>query len=167
MLTETIRTHRLFPVFCLTVPSIGMGSIFTLGGTAALAWELPHDPFVPFKKPAELLHRRKDKLGVTNNSGWSSNGGKLMMKNGLKKTQSTKLSPISYFPSNKGALKTDYKTIFYKKPAQPQSLITYGYKEPVTSYKQPVTTYLHPVYHEVHRRTRRELYGKLEKFFKA
>lgn len=159
-------------MFCLTVPSIGMGNIFTLGGTAALAWELPHDPFVPFKKPAELLHRRKDKLGVTH-SGWNSNGGKLMMKNGQKKTQSTKLSPVSYFPSNKGVLskpavlKTDYKTIFYKKQQQPQSLITYGYKEPVTSYKQPVTTYLHPVYHEVHRRTRRELYGKLEKFFKA
>lgn len=158
-----------------------MGKIFTLGGTAALAWELPHDPFVPFKKPAELLHRRKDKLGTTTND-WNSNGGKLMMTNNFKKahhSQSvpTKLSPVSYFPSNNGVLfskpvlKTDYKTIFYKKQ-QPQSFITYGqpvggYKEPVTSYKQPVTTYLHPVYHEVHRRTRRELYGKLEKFFKA
>lgn len=146
-----------------------MGKIFTLGGTAALAWELPHDPFVPFKKPAELLHRRKDKLGVTH-SDWNSNTGKLTMTKSQQQ-KPTKLSPISYFPSNKAGvlnkptLKTDYKTIFYKK--QPQSFITYGYKEPVTSYKQPVTTYLHPVYHEVHRRTRRELYGKLEKFFKA
>lgn len=148
-----------------------MGKIFTLGGTAALAWELPHDPFVPFKKPAELLHRRKDKVGAAH-SGWTANGGKLMMTNSLKKAHpgqlisTTKLSPIPY-------KKTDYKTIFYKNTwKQPQTLITYsqpvgGYKEPVTSYKQPVTTYLHPVYHEVHRRTRRELYGKLEKFFKA
>lgn len=158
-----------------------MGKIFTLGGTAALAWELPHDPFVPFRKPAELLHRRKDKVGATH-SDWSTNGGKLMMTNSLKKAHqsqliSTKLSPISYFPSkgasSKPVMKTDYRTIFYKNNwKQPQTLITYshptgGYKEPVTSYKQPVTTYLHPVYHEVHRRTRRELYGKLEKFFKA
>lgn len=157
---------RLFPVFCLTVPSVGMGKIFTLGGTAALAWELPHDPFVPFKKPAELLHRRKDKIGdvVT---GWNSNGGKLMMTNNIKKTQSTKLSPISYYSASKGIsskLKTDYRTIFYKNPSQ--SFIN-AYNQPIHSYKQPVTTYLHPVYHEVHRRTRRELYGKLEKFFKA
>lgn len=149
-----------------------MGKIFTLGGTAALAWELPHDPFVPFRKPAELLHRRKDKVGVTH-SGWNSNSGKLMMTNNLKKAHqngqliSTKLSPISYFPSSS---KADYKTIFYKN--QPQSYRTYnqqfsGYKQTIKNYKQPVTTYLHPVYHEVHRRTRRELYAKLEKFFKA
>lgn len=154
-----------------------MGKIFTLGGTAALAWELPHDPFVPFRKPAELLHRRKDKVGATH-SDWSAKGGKLMMTNSLKKAHqgqlvSTKLSPISYLPS-KPSMKTDYKTIFYKNnwKQQPQTLITYsqpvsGYKDPVSGYQQPVTTYLHPVYHEVHRRTRRELYGKLEKFFKA
>lgn len=152
-----------------------MGKIFTLGGTAALAWELPHDPFVPFRKPAELLHRRKDKVGASH-SGWATNGGKLMMTNSLKKAHqgqliSTKLSPISYFPSSSSA-KTDYRTIFYKDSwKQPQTSITYsrpGYKkQPVSSYNQPVTTYLHPVYHEVHRRTRRELYGKLEKFFKA
>lgn len=28
-------------VYCLTMPSVGVGQIFTFGATAALAWELP------------------------------------------------------------------------------------------------------------------------------
>jgi hypothetical protein len=33
--------------------------------------------------------------------------------------------------------------------------------------KEPVTTYLHPVYHKVYRRTRRDLYAKIEGLFTA
>ncbi|CAH0553704.1 unnamed protein product [Brassicogethes aeneus] len=57
-------------VYCLTIPSVGMGQIFTLGATAALAWELPHDPMAPFRKPAEVLHRI-DKDGDHSSGGWS------------------------------------------------------------------------------------------------
>lgn len=31
----------MIPVYCLTMPSVGVGQIFTVGATAALAWELP------------------------------------------------------------------------------------------------------------------------------
>lgn len=49
-----------------------MGSIFTLGSTAALAWELPHDPFIPFRKKSELLHRSDTK---SNNDDKNVSGG--------------------------------------------------------------------------------------------
>lgn len=32
-------------------------------------------------------------------------------------------------------------------------------------YSEPITTYLHPVYHKIYRRTRRDLYAKIEKLF--
>lgn len=57
-------------VYCLTIPSLGVGQIFTLGATAALAWELPHDPVAPYRKPAEVLHRI-DEGEQTSSGGWT------------------------------------------------------------------------------------------------
>lgn len=34
------------------------GGFFTMGVTAGLAYELPHKRTVPFRKPAEVYHRR-------------------------------------------------------------------------------------------------------------
>lgn len=42
------------------MPSLGMGKIFTIGATAAVAWELPHNPLAPFRRPSELLHRNDE-----------------------------------------------------------------------------------------------------------
>ena len=47
-----------------------MGQIFTVGSTVALAWELPHDPFVPFRRQSELLHRI-DKPEKHTSGGWT------------------------------------------------------------------------------------------------
>ncbi|KAI5643898.1 DM4/DM12 family domain-containing protein [Phthorimaea operculella] len=48
-------------VFCNTFPSINViGDIILFGYTAALAYELPQDPYSPFDHKADPLHRRVD-----------------------------------------------------------------------------------------------------------
>ncbi|CAD0202323.1 unnamed protein product [Chrysodeixis includens] len=48
-------------VFCTTYAMIfRIGDIFLYGSTAALAWELPQDPYSPFRHHADPLHRRVD-----------------------------------------------------------------------------------------------------------
>ncbi|CAH2267627.1 jg27899 [Pararge aegeria aegeria] len=52
---------RLDPIFCTTYPAlITIGDIFLWGTTAALAFELPQDPYSPFNHKADPLHRRMD-----------------------------------------------------------------------------------------------------------
>lgn len=34
----------------MTIPTLGMGNIFSISTTAALAWELPHESTLPYKK---------------------------------------------------------------------------------------------------------------------
>ncbi|XP_047995910.1 uncharacterized protein LOC125233824 [Leguminivora glycinivorella] len=48
-------------VFCLSFPTIfDIGDIFQFGYTAALAYELPQDPYSPAMHHADPLHRRVD-----------------------------------------------------------------------------------------------------------
>ncbi|CAH0718160.1 unnamed protein product, partial [Brenthis ino] len=48
-------------VFCTTYPSVSViGDIILWGNTAALAFELPQDPYSPFNHRADPLHRRMD-----------------------------------------------------------------------------------------------------------
>ncbi|XP_013149097.1 PREDICTED: uncharacterized protein LOC106111524 [Papilio polytes] len=48
-------------VFCVTYPMLTtIGDIFLFGNTAALAFELPQDPYSPFNHRADPLHRRMD-----------------------------------------------------------------------------------------------------------
>nr|XP_049702279.1 uncharacterized protein LOC110370341 [Helicoverpa armigera] len=48
-------------VFCTTYAMVfSIGDIFLYGSTAALAWELPQDPYSPFNHHADPLHRRVD-----------------------------------------------------------------------------------------------------------
>ncbi|KAJ8714700.1 hypothetical protein PYW07_002925 [Mythimna separata] len=48
-------------VFCTTYAMVfKIGDIFLYGSTAALAWELPQDPYSPFNHHADPLHRRVD-----------------------------------------------------------------------------------------------------------
>ncbi|KAG6451064.1 hypothetical protein O3G_MSEX006931 [Manduca sexta] len=59
-------------VFCTTYPMLTMiGDIFLYGNTAALAWELPQDPYSPFNHRADPLHRRVDSKVIyyTNDDG--------------------------------------------------------------------------------------------------
>ncbi|XP_074111293.1 uncharacterized protein LOC141535324 [Cotesia typhae] len=46
-------------IYCLTIGTYAKPeSFFTVGVTAGLAWELPHKDTVPYRKPAEVYHRR-------------------------------------------------------------------------------------------------------------
>ncbi|XP_011304080.1 uncharacterized protein [Fopius arisanus] len=46
-------------VYCLTLGTLAKPTgFFTMGITAGLAYELPHSNTVPFRKPAEVYHRR-------------------------------------------------------------------------------------------------------------
>lgn len=60
-----------FSVLCITYPTLfNIGEIFLLGTSAALAWELPQDPYSPYKHHADPLHRRVDKtFYFTNKKG--------------------------------------------------------------------------------------------------
>ncbi|KAJ8921331.1 hypothetical protein NQ315_002945 [Exocentrus adspersus] len=218
------RRYLVFPtgsslqlVYCLTVPSVGMGQIFTLGHTAALAWELPDKPefildlknkknpttteapettlphlhldhdyedFHQYDTPIE----RFDKPSKYFSGGWSSQYNK--QRPGAVNNRKTYYDPffinqphssvLGYSPvkamSNQGAYgwaKTNSitganKKAGYRGSSRP-SPITY----PLASIdrrkneKKPVTTYIHPVYHQHYRRTRRDLYGKIENLFTA
>ncbi|GBP60362.1 hypothetical protein EVAR_91397_1 [Eumeta japonica] len=59
-LGQTVRR-----VFCVTYPTIfAIGDIFLYGYTAALAWDLPQDPYSPFDHRADPLHRRMDNKNI-------------------------------------------------------------------------------------------------------
>ncbi|XP_063829826.1 uncharacterized protein LOC135079169 [Ostrinia nubilalis] len=52
-------------VFCNTFPNISpQGDIVLWGYTAALAYELPQDPYSPFNHKADPLHRRADSKAI-------------------------------------------------------------------------------------------------------
>ncbi|XP_053595236.1 uncharacterized protein LOC103575294 [Microplitis demolitor] len=63
---EVPKRYLIFPqgsnvqmVYCLTIGTYAKPeSFFTVGVTAGLAWELPHKNSVPYRKPAEVYHRR-------------------------------------------------------------------------------------------------------------
>lgn len=97
----------MISVFCLTIPSLGMGNIFTVGSTAALAWELPHDPLTGFRRPAEVLHR-KDEVNKKVDSG-----------GGWKMTTNTKKGQTMGYQSGNQNKYNAFKTIL-----NPQSTIS-------------------------------------------
>lgn len=53
-----------------------IGDIFLWGVTAALAWELPQDPYSPFNHKADPLHRRMDSKMIK----YIDEGGKIIYK---------------------------------------------------------------------------------------
>ncbi|RZB39317.1 DM4 12 domain containing protein [Asbolus verrucosus] len=161
------------------MPSIGVGQIFTVGNTVALAWELPHDPFVPFRRPSELLHRI-DKPEKHTSGGWTLQNSNspapvTYMKTYynpflINKPPAPGYTTINGFSpklsgANQGFTKTKsnhYKT--YKNHNQYRTVQNAGVSK---AYHEPVTSYLHPVFHKIYRRTRRDLYAKIERLFTA
>lgn len=160
------------------MPSIGMGKIFTIGGTAALAWELPHDPYTPFRKPAELLHRRVDKPEQSTSAEWASQQDTHAPS--AHKYQKTYYNPFILQDPNRipyGPILYENRPIQYsaayrqyvRKKNVPSRRLYHTIKNGYTNskkYRRP-EMYVHPDYHWVHRRTRRDLYSKIEKFFTA
>ncbi|CAG9857952.1 unnamed protein product [Phyllotreta striolata] len=163
------RRYLTFPsgsslqlVYCLTVPSVGVGGIFTIGITAALAWELPSDPqqiFQIFGKkritsttqaPETTLPPHEDHHHRISNKGYSNVGQELKRK--------------------KYPFKTYYDPFLlkghFKQPAGWKVRFTPASREN-NNFNREDSSFIHPEFHHVHRRTRRELYGKLEKLLTA
>lgn len=165
-----------------------MGNIFTIGWTAALAWELPHEPIHPFKKKGETL-QRIDKKGSATSGGWTVQKGSLSTSDKSKKKTHYDVSSINYsslpystikdYLMNPGYTKigyasntdssyrnhfkgkyVDYRPIYDTSAFKPS-------RKPNNVIKEAASFYSHPVYKEVHRRTRRDLFAKIEKFLEA
>ncbi|CAG4935746.1 unnamed protein product [Colias eurytheme] len=69
-------------VFCLTYPAIiRISDIFIWGNTAALAFELPQDPYSPFNHKADPLHRRVDSKAIY----YTDEAGKIIHKQPYKR----------------------------------------------------------------------------------
>lgn len=156
-----------------------MGSIFTIGWTAALAWELPHEPIHPFRKKEKALERVSQSK-ISSSGGWT-------VKNKVTSTSDR---------VNDFASESSYATIRDHAPKIGFSKMRYS-GSPDTSYRKYVkgkyvdyrpiydafairpsvksnnpteeeeSLYKHPVYKEVHRRTRRDLFTKIERFLNA
>lgn len=153
----------LILVYCLTMPTYGMGTIFTMGLTAALAWELPNEPIhLKDKNKEDSADKRVDVVPSVKESleekldtvtyyqrPWSVNAYNNYLvtskpqyiKTGQGNILSEKYHPSGHF------IPIDYRTD-YTLPAYRDERVFYHHREP-------------------HRRTRRDLYGKIEKFFTA
>ncbi|XP_050668079.1 uncharacterized protein LOC126967587 [Leptidea sinapis] len=69
-------------VFCLTYPAIShISDILLWGNTAALAYELPQDPYSPFNHKADPLHRRMDSKAIY----YTDEDGKILYKQPYKR----------------------------------------------------------------------------------
>ncbi|KAG5863564.1 hypothetical protein JTB14_013322 [Gonioctena quinquepunctata] len=180
-------------VYCLTVPSVGVGEIFTFGATAALAWELPTEVdqllfkktttteaptttmpphhYVEYDHPPEDHHsERIDEPSNYLSGGWTEeNGGYpgpvrsyydpfLMKKSSTYGSSPARNPGKSQYPISQFG---DRRSSYYDGNRYPNS----RYDD--SNEVEPVTYYIHPVYHEIHRRTRRDLYGKIQTLLTA
>ncbi|XP_065157092.1 uncharacterized protein [Atheta coriaria] len=194
------KRYLIFPegsslqlVYCLTMPVIGKSTIFTIGGTAALAWELPHDPFQPYRKKAELLHRKdppgkytildpiaNKKQSPPATTKVSQSAINLLGAFNDQFGYSGYQNPISinYSPAYNRYRYQNYQNRRRQQFPQQQP-VHYRFSQPiqltkgdrVTSagsrgevYYKSTPSSPASIYHQVHRRTRRDLYGKIEKF---
>lgn len=162
-------------MYCLTVPSIGMGQIFTMGGTAALAWELPHTPYKPLRKQKEeesTPEKRIDNLPVSSSGGWTlqdtSNDIDRKMYYKTFITNNLLNSPYNL------TLNKNYQTIYnspsykrYNKWNQDRNNFVYHTINTQKYDRNNDESYVYPDYHFIHRKTRRDLYSKIRKFFTA
>lgn len=112
------------------------GNIFSFGATASLAWELPHDPYALFRKPAEAIHRRKDMLKP------------ILKPVVLSKNVTYQYRPVAFLNKN------NWSNLPVKWLDKVRPFPTYQKR-----YDNGV--------HFIHRRTRRDLFLKIEKFLNA
>ncbi|XP_056633360.1 uncharacterized protein LOC130442964 [Diorhabda sublineata] len=194
------RRYLTFPsgsslqvVYCLTLPSVGVGEIFVFGLTAALAWELPSTPdellMSVGKKPitttetpttlpphhdwedgaglSQYPHQRKTNVGSSNYvaDDWSYKKDRYPvpvksyydpfgLKQNFKFNDYSDSGEIPYNPARKMSPKLSRVNGRTRQSFNHHSNINHD-------------DYIHPIYHQIHRRSRRELYGKLEKLLTA
>ncbi|XP_030752521.1 uncharacterized protein LOC115879704 [Sitophilus oryzae] len=202
------RRYLVFPagssfqlVFCLTFPSVGMGSLFVFGNTAALAWELPSTPIyfnskdfekkdeepetttveIPHDIDLDALshddHHDHDRASY-NYAPWSSPLRKFdngytnwFQSNSFRTPVNSYSNPFTNFVENKAPnrMTPAYGRYGYKSKKEIEGTGRRYDRPNMDRYvkKTPVTSYVDPIYHHIHRRTRRDLYQKLETFLYA
>ncbi|KAL3288934.1 hypothetical protein HHI36_003378 [Cryptolaemus montrouzieri] len=163
------RRYLTFPegsslqlVYCLTMPSLGMGRIFTIGSTAAMAWELPHEPMIFLDKKKKKISHRIDADLESGLPMYYRNASKNEYKNDYsspyvrryhrKGFYDTTLEDSKYFNFNG-----------YDRNVKPYA--NYGYIS--GGHPTKFHHFVQPEFRQVYRRTRRDLYGKLQKLLNA
>lgn len=131
-------------------------TIFTMGLTAALAWELPHEPIHFNKKNKEDTDDKKKEETAN------------------KRVDNIKLKqPMTYYqnPWSENYITASKSQYISKNPNVPPAgyyypvpYIPIDYQNRLPAYKNERVYYEH---RDVHRRTRRDLFEKIEKFFMA
>ncbi|CAH1113411.1 unnamed protein product [Psylliodes chrysocephalus] len=179
-------------IYCLTMPSVGVGAIYTFGITAALAWELPSEPeelleslgkkkittateapettTLPLHHDDEDHHRYNpsQRVGSSHFSDeWTYKNNKypapvMSYYDPFRLKENFKYASDGYPDSmSKIQFNTSKTKSTYSKGSRNYSQNDYINDNDIDD------SYIHPVFHHVHRRTRRELYGKLEKLLTA
>lgn len=145
-----------------------MSSIFTIGGTASLAWQLPHEPYKFHRKAADEADKKIDKLDNPIISNWT-------YAKPENRISGNKFSDENFFRNNPPKIfYSSIKTPFSEINVKMQKRKYYPYKDsPSTLYQidlreNKLPSYIYDRNHYMyHRRTKRELYSLIEKFFAA
>lgn len=142
------------------MPTIGIQSVWEFGWTAAMAWELPSKPYFNIKKAHDDA---QNKVFAAHNKTASTKENN---------TQPPKKTVLSY-----STIKDLFHTPLYTKVFNPTKQKGVYYKpqpdEELNPFSSPKyrksqeSASLHPMYKEVHRRTRRDLFSRIEGFFVA
>ncbi|XP_045466045.1 uncharacterized protein LOC123674922 isoform X2 [Harmonia axyridis] len=148
---KLIGISQTTKVYCLTMPSLGMGRIFTIGSTAAMAWMLPHEPMVFLDKKKgtdEIPSRLPHQEDIPDFYYEKDYGPNINSSVHLPEDHET-IDKQKYY--NFGSYQRVGRPHVFSKPAYQ----TFG---------QHIMEQDH--WH-IYRRTRRSLYGKLEKVLSA
>lgn len=161
------------------MPTSGMGQIFTIGLTAALAWELPHEP-IDFKtddKNTAVADQRVDKpSNIDVRPVYQPSGSQ-------HQTYQTQQSLQTSWPSDRNpsiSIPLRWDAAQHSEHPNSRFITVQGDRSsgPQTSYVDDShndngehfayrNAYLYRKHGEAHRRTRRDLFGKIAKFFSA
>lgn len=167
-----------------------MPNIFVVGVTGSLAWELPYNPTEPYRKRAELLHRRIDKpvsgkrpsqdIGFPPSNhrynfypAGSSNGYTTMIKYPINSTYGQWSNMAQYHTSNKYMPVHQFYLNNKARWQATRNKMKYSYyrrmypEDDLNTHDDTRSDYDHPIYNEFHRKSRRDLYGKIEKFLET
>lgn len=157
-----------------------MGQIFTIGSTAALAWELPHMPYRPLRKQKEeekepKTEKRVDDIREPSSGGWTSHD--TLNDNHQKLYYKTFMTNNLFNSPYNTSLNKNYQTIYnspsyrryykWKEQQQERKNIVYHTIDTKNNDRNHDDSYIYPDYHFIHRKTRRDLYSKIQKFFTA
>ncbi|XP_076260677.1 uncharacterized protein LOC143196678 [Rhynchophorus ferrugineus] len=189
------RRYLVFPagssfqvVFCLTYPSVAVGSIFVFGNTAALAWELPSEPLFYDKKDLDRKEAEAEAQTTTvavphdidlsqfvdhHHDSWNGKLEKIdkysAWNDNIRQPIQTYRNPFMNFMRKQSpSLEWFNPNPSKNHLVRPSNVRTFGRPDMKRFQKtRQQESFINPVYYHVHRRTRRDLYGKLETFLSS